>query len=123
MVHFISADPAVRRSQERLIGALGGPCRAWPSLARFCAAFDGRPGCVCIDLQGLDAGGVECFTILKERGIDLPVILLHGALAATERARLQELHAPLAFLVTPVSAGRLIAAIEAMLARGAQRGP
>ncbi|MCF4165640.1 response regulator [Zavarzinia compransoris] len=79
LVHIVDDDPAIRDALGFLLRSRGVRSTAWDDGAAF---LDGAPApevaCVILDVRMDGLSGLEVFDILRERGVDLPVIFLTG---------------------------------------------
>lgn len=79
LVHIVDDDPAIRDALGFLLRSRGVRSTAWDDGAAFLA---GGPlpdvACVILDVRMDGLSGLEVFDILRQRGIELPVIFLTG---------------------------------------------
>jgi two-component system response regulator FixJ len=79
-VYVVDDDDAVRDSAFRFLRIAGHAGEAFASANAFLAALPRlQPGCVILDIHMPGLSGLEAQRILKERGSELPVIILTGA--------------------------------------------
>jgi FixJ family two-component response regulator len=116
-MYLISASWLMRHSQERLFQALQRPVRSFPSLSVFLSLFDGRHGCICLDTEELERALSQALGLLRQHTSRSPIILLSDGLPASRRDEFVCNYAPLCVLTKPVSAQKLLAAVDEMLPR------
>lgn len=117
LVHIIDDDGAVRDSLAFLLRTARHEVRSYDSAVTFLADFkaDG-PGCIITDVRMPEVGGIELLHRLKERGIDLPVIVItgHGDIALAVEAMKA---GAVDFLEKPFDDERVLVAIASALDR------
>jgi two-component system response regulator FixJ len=117
LVHIIDDDGAVRDSLVFLLRTARYEVRSYDSAVTFLADFkaDG-PGCIITDVRMPEVSGIELLHRLKERGIDLPVIVItgHGDIALAVEAMKA---GAVDFLEKPFDDERVVAAIASALDR------
>jgi two-component system response regulator FixJ len=119
-VYVVDDDAAVRRSLEWLLDAAGFR----PVLFETAAAFlEARPapthGCVLIDIQMPEVGGLELQSRMLELGITLPVIMMTGQGDVQSAVRAMKAGA-VDFIEKPFDDTVLFTAIEAAFTRAAR---
>jgi FixJ family two-component response regulator len=78
-VFVVDDDKAVRRFLEGLIASVGLGVRSCASAQEFFDACEpGSRGCILLDIRMPGTSGLEMQKMLKEKKIDLPVIILTG---------------------------------------------
>ena len=78
-VHLIDDDQGVRDSLAMLLDSAGIRCRCFSGAEAFIAKADlSEPGCIVVDVRMPGISGLDLLRILRERGIDLPVIVMTG---------------------------------------------
>jgi RNA polymerase sigma factor (sigma-70 family) len=114
-VHIVDDDAAVRDSLALLLELKGLPARSYASAEAFLKAYDGRPGCVVVDLRMPGMSGLALQEELKRRGIALPLIMVtaYGDVP-TARAALKA--GAFDFVEKPIEEERLVATLQAALA-------
>jgi FixJ family two-component response regulator len=115
VVHIVDDDAAVRHSLALLLKLEGIPTREFESAEPFLAAVDPAwAGCLLLDLRMPGMSGLELQGALRERGIELPIIVItaHGDVAA---ARTAFRAGAVDFLEKPVDDVALLAAIATAL--------
>jgi FixJ family two-component response regulator len=88
-VFVVDDDAAVRDSLRWLMDSVGLRVAEFASGEAFLAAISAQdPGCVVLDLRMPKLGGLEVHQRLRQRGIELPVIVIsgHGDVAVAVRA-------------------------------------
>ncbi len=76
-VYVVDADTAVREGLQALFAALPNPVRVYPSAEEFLAELPAAPcGCLIVELNLPGIDGLELLEQLRQRGIQLPVIML-----------------------------------------------
>ncbi|SRR5258705_1217871 len=80
LVHLVDDDDAVRTTLARLLVLSGYEVREYASGAELLDAADGlEGGCILLDLNMPEADGLAVHQALKDRSINIPVILMTGA--------------------------------------------
>jgi two-component system response regulator FixJ len=80
LVHLVDDDDAVRTTLARLLVLSGYEVREYASGAELLDAADGlEGGCILLDLNMPETGGLAVRQALKDRSIDIPVIIMTGA--------------------------------------------
>lgn len=79
VVYIVEDDPSFRKSMERLILASGYEVMAFESANSFLVqSCISHPGCLLLDVQLPDIGGLRLQQELIKKGIRLPVIFMTG---------------------------------------------
>jgi FixJ family two-component response regulator len=118
-VFVVDDDQAVRQSLDLLIKSVGLPVCTFASAQEFLDRFDpAQPGCLVLDVRMPGMSGLELQRQLKERGIDIPVIIVtgHGDVPIAVRAMKD---GALEFLEKPFSKQMLLEHIRDALQRDA----
>jgi two-component system response regulator FixJ len=79
VVHLVDDDEQVRRALAFLLGTAGLAVRLHESALRFLEKLDDiQPGCIVSDVRmpGMDGLGLQ--RALKEKGVDMPMIIMTG---------------------------------------------
>ncbi len=121
IVQIVEDDAAVRHSLALLLGLHGHATREFDSAEAFLASAEpGAPGCLVLDVRMPGMSGLELQAALRERGIDLPIIVItaHGDVAA---ARTAFRAGAIDFLEKPIDDVALLAAIATALESDRQR--
>jgi two-component system, LuxR family, response regulator FixJ len=120
-VFVVDDDTASRDSVMALAGSMGIEARAFESAEEFLAAYDGsQPGCLVTDLRMLGMTGVELLETLRERGVELPTIVLSGHADVPITVRAMQLGA-VTLLEKPARSMELWDAIRQALERDQRR--
>jgi two-component system response regulator FixJ len=116
-IHIVDDDAAVRRALTWLLDAAGFAVAAYESAVEFLAAAPQLAGgCILLDLRMPGIDGLEAQVQLKRLGIELPLILMTGEGDVPTAVQAMKAGA-VDFIEKPFDGDRLIAAIEAALAR------
>lgn len=121
VVYLVEDDAAVRDSLALTLSLAGHRTALFADAEAFLAAWHpGLAGCVISDLRLPGMSGVELQAALRARGSELPFIVVtaHGDVATARRAFLA---AAVDFIEKPFVEAQLMAAVEAALARDAER--
>lgn len=121
-VYVVDDDPAIRRSLERLMDAIGFRVTSYATPTAFLGVADDLAmGCVLLDLCMPEMGGLEVQARLQLLNPELPVIVItaQGDIQAAVRAMKA---GAVDFIEKPYSDDVLIAAIESALKIGAAKG-
>lgn len=110
LVHIVDDDAHVRASTSFLLQSRGYATKSHVDGRAFLDQASLEPGCVLLDLRMPHMNGIDVQRMLKERNIDLPVIILSGHGDARAAAEAEELGA-VGFLEKPYAEADLIAAI------------
>lgn len=89
LVYIVDDDDAVRESLQRLFESVAITVSTHGSAQGFLDHYDPRcPGCLVLDVRMPGMGGLDLLDRLRERGIELPVIIItgHGDVPAAVRA-------------------------------------
>lgn len=120
-VFIVDDDPAVRDSIALLLSLRGFRTAMFATAEDFLRALhrDWR-GCVVADIRMPGMSGLDLQGELKERGCELPVIIItaHGEVASARAALLAD---AVDFLEKPFEEEQLLAAIDAAFARENKR--
>jgi FixJ family two-component response regulator len=119
VVHVVDDDASMRKSLARLLGGAGYEVVLYATAEELLAAAGpALTGCILLDLRLPGASGLELQEELARRGCGAPVVFLtgHGDVAASVRAMKG---GALDFLLKPVAADQLFAAVSSALVRDA----
>ena len=89
-IYIVDDDDGVRDSARALLESYDLAVEDFASARDFLAAFDEEVGgCLLLDLNMPEMGGFELLEVLRERHVNIPVIIVtaQGDAAAKERAR------------------------------------
>lgn len=79
IVHLIDDDEAVRDSAAFLLDLNDLPTKTYPSAEAFLEVADTiKSGCVVTDVRMPEMSGLDLVRHLKERGVELPVVVITG---------------------------------------------
>ncbi|MBN9544810.1 MAG: response regulator transcription factor FixJ [Alphaproteobacteria bacterium] len=93
IIHLIDDDEHVRRAVAFLLGTAGFAVKLHESAVSFFTGLDKQhPGCIVSDVRMPGMDGVELLRRLKEKGVDMPMIIMTG-------------HADVALAVAAMKAG------------------
>jgi len=121
-VYVVDDDPAIRRSLERLLDAVGFRVASYATPTAFLGvAADLAIGCVLLDLRMPEMDGFEVQARLLQLNPDLPVIMI-TALGDVKTAVKAMKSGAIDFIEKPYSDDALIAALESALKTGAVKG-
>ena len=121
-VYIVDDDPAIRRSLERLLDAVGFQVASYATPKAFLGvAGDLAVGCVLLDLRMPEMDGLEVQARLLLINPDLPVIVMTAQGDVQTAVRAMKAGA-VDFIEKPYSDDALIAAIESALKAGAAKG-
>ncbi len=122
VVHLIDDDEHVRRALAFLLGTAGLAVRLHESGVHFLDNLEGlQPGCIVSDVRMPGIDGVELQRKLKEKGIDMPMIIMTGhadvalAVAAMKAGAVD-------FIEKPFDDELLLSAVRMALSRYDQAG-
>ena len=121
-VYIVDDDPAIRRSLERLLDAVGFRVASYATPTSFLGVADDlAEGCVLLDLRMPEMDGFEVQARLLLVNPDLPVIVVTAQGDVQTAVRAMKAGA-VDFMEKPYSDDALIAAIESALKTGAAKG-
>ncbi|MBR0749049.1 response regulator transcription factor [Bradyrhizobium japonicum] len=121
-IYVIDDDPAVRRSLERLLDAVGFQVASYATPKAFLdVAGSLLGGCVLLDLRMPEMDGFEVHARLRLINPDLPVIVVTAQGDVQTAVRAMKAGAA-DFIEKPYSDDALIAAIESALKTSAAKG-
>src|SRR5262245_24805956 len=122
LVFIVDDEASVRRALVRLLRKSGYEVAAFAAAEDFLAAAHPSPGpsCALVDLAlpGLD--GLELQALMRERGLELPVVFVSGRGDVESGVRAMK-EGAVDFLEKPVSHETLVRAIERALDRDQRR--
>ncbi len=121
LVYIVDDDETVRAALQRLLRSVGLETAVFPSAREFLFhARPERPGCLVLDVRMPEMSGLDLQQVMREAGIELPVIFLtgHGDVPMSVRA----MKAGAAdFLQKPVLEQDLLDAVHRAIARDRAR--
>lgn len=121
-VYVVDDDPAIRRSLERLLDAVGFRVTSYATPTAFLGVADDLAmGCVLLDLRMPEMDGFEVQARLLLINPDLPIIVITAQGDVQTAVRAMKAGAS-DFIEKPYSDDALVAAIEAALKSGASKG-
>lgn len=120
VVHVVDDDGAIRDALVLLLEAVGHTARAHADAVAFLQTLDPvAPGCVVADVRMPGLSGLDLLRHLRERRVDVPVIIITGH--ADVAMAVQALKAGAAdFIEKPFDEDVLLAAVERALDCGAR---
>jgi FixJ family two-component response regulator len=89
IVHIVDDDAAVRHSLEMLMKSVDLKTKSYASAQAFLDVFDATmPGCLVVDIRMPDMSGLDLLQELKQRRVEMPIIVItgHGDVPLTVRA-------------------------------------
>lgn len=79
VVFVVDDDEAICQSLTLLIGDIGLAVKAFTSAQQFLAQYDpAQPGCLVLDIRMSGMSGLELQAQLRDRGMDIPIIIITG---------------------------------------------
>jgi len=80
VIHVVDDDPALRRSLRFLLESVGWKVRLFASAEDFLAvaAVPAQPCCLLLDIRMPAMSGLELQQVLRERGIEMPIVFMTG---------------------------------------------
>jgi FixJ family two-component response regulator len=120
-IHIVDDDDSFRRAVSRLLQAAGFAVQRYASAGEFLLArADEQPGCVVLDVSMPGLDGLELQAALAKEGASLPMVFVtgHGDIPMSVRAMKT---GAVDFLTKPVKKEALLQAVQAALARDAER--
>lgn len=112
VVYLVDDDEAVREALALLIHTVGLEVQTFPSPLAFLEAFDPEAiGCLVLDVRMPGMSGLQLQELLRERAVDLPVVIMtgHGDVNLARRAFLG---GAVEFLPKPVDEQTLIDTLQ-----------
>ncbi|QDT37459.1 response regulator transcription factor [Stratiformator vulcanicus] len=112
IVRIVDDDGEVLRSNKFLIESVGISVETFLSPQEFLSTLDPNvPGCILLDLRMPELSGIEVLDRLRERGIDMPIIILTAYPEVSSAVRSMKKGA-VDFLPKPVSDQVLIEQVQ-----------
>jgi two-component system, LuxR family, response regulator FixJ len=113
LVQLVDDDDAVRDALARLLASVGLRVQGWADAQQFLAGFDRDAiGAVILDVRMPGIGGLALLDVLRERGVDQPVVMLTGH-GTVEMCRRAFKAGAAEFLEKPVDDEALLEAVQA----------
>jgi two-component system response regulator FixJ len=123
VIHVVDDDDAVRESLRFLLGINGFRVRGWKSGTTLLAALPlPGPGCIVLDVRMPDLDGVTVLRRLRERGSQLPVIVITGHADVPLAVRAMKAGAD-DFREKPYTEQEILESIRTALVRNRAPGP
>lgn len=123
VIHVVDDDAALRTALMRLLHHAGFTAKGYPSAGDFLVATpDASPGCLLLDLDLPGPDGLDLQRALQKMGNPMPVVFI-SAHQDIPRTVMAIKAGASDFLVKPIDARSLFAAIETALASGAAEPP
>lgn len=111
-VYIIDDDDGVRSAFEALLSSVGLRAEAYQSAPHFLAGYQPtEAGCMLVDVRLPGISGLELQTLLRERDIDLPVIMISGHADVAIAVRAMKAGA-VDFLQKPINSQTLIETVQ-----------
>ena len=110
VIYIVDNDPALRDSLQCLLESVGLQARAFTDIDTFLTVYQAdQPACLLLDIRASGRGDPSSQQQLRERGIDVPVIIItgHGNVATAVTAMMtattskMTLRAPVATVKLP----------------------
>jgi two-component system response regulator FixJ len=121
VIYIVDDDPAIRRSLERLLDAVGFQVASYATPKAFLGVAGDLPvGCALLDLRMPEMDGLQVQAHLLRINPDLPVIVMTGQGDVQAAVRAMKAGA-VDFIEKPYSDDALIAAIESALKGGVRK--
>jgi two-component system response regulator FixJ len=121
VIYIVDDDPAIRRSLERLLDAVGFQVASYATPKAFLSVAGDLPvGCALLDLRMPEMDGLQVQAHLLRINPDLPVIVMTGQGDVQAAVRAMKAGA-VDFIEKPYSDDALIAAIESALKGGVRK--
>ncbi|SOE86908.1 two component transcriptional regulator, LuxR family [Burkholderia sp. YR290] len=118
VIHIVDDDDSMRSALTRLLTLAGYVVRSYPSAGEFLVAErEPLPGCLLLDLELPGPGGLELQKALHRQGNTMPVVFI-SAHHDIPRTVLAIKAGASDFLLKPIDAQALLAAIESALSVG-----
>jgi FixJ family two-component response regulator len=89
LIHIVDDDEAVRQALALLLGTVGLRVATWAHPQEFLDRFDRQSvGAIVLDVRMPGLSGLTVIDLLRQRGVDQPVIMLtgHGSVEMCRRA-------------------------------------
>jgi len=120
-IFVVDDDDAARDSLVVLLEATGYSVAAFASARQFLARADALPlGCALVDIRMPEIGGLELQDMLKEKGIEVPIIFITGHADVPVAVRAMRAGA-IDFIEKPFAEGLVLSAIARALEHASER--
>jgi two-component system, LuxR family, response regulator FixJ len=89
LIHLVDDDEAIRRSASFMLRTSGYEVKTYSSGTEFLSQTKSlAPGCILLDIRMPEVDGLQVQSVLRERGVLLPVIIMtgHGDIAIAVQA-------------------------------------
>lgn len=117
LIHVVDDDVDLQTAVTRLLRAAGYDVRCYASAGEFFVApFDGRPGCLLLDVRMPGPGGLEIQEALVRMAWQLPIVFMSGYADTQTTVRAIKAGA-VDFLTKPVDEEILLSAVSQALDR------
>ena len=77
-VYIVDDDESVRDSIRTILEGNGFHCRTYASAEEFLTVLQDAPGCALVDVRMPGMDGLALLEVMKERHIDVPVVMMTG---------------------------------------------
>jgi FixJ family two-component response regulator len=117
IVHVVDDDDALREALVRLLRGFGFDSTGYASAGEFLLRPPtDRHGCVLLDVRMPGPSGIELQAVLREQGIDLPVVIMTGHADVTSSVAALKAGA-VDYLEKPIEPETLLAVLQQALSR------
>jgi two-component system response regulator FixJ len=89
----VDDEEVVRTSLGKLLRAIGIPSTGFASAEAFLTRYRDEPGCLIVDIRMPGMSGLDLLDLLRQRGCELPVIVISGHADESSQKRLAGLGA------------------------------
>jgi FixJ family two-component response regulator len=89
LIHLVDDDEAVRQALALLVGTVGLRVQTWAHPQEFLEGFDRQAiGAIVLDVRMPGLSGLTLLDLLRQQGVDQPVVMLtgHGSVDMCRRA-------------------------------------
>jgi two-component system response regulator FixJ len=113
LIAVVDDERSIRKALSRLLDAAGLKVETFASGVEFLESLRNHtPDCVVLDLHMPETDGFEVQSRLAQAGFRIPIVVVTGRDAPTDRERMAE-RGVTAFLQKPLDGEALLAAIDA----------
>lgn len=121
VIHIVDDDESLRKALARVLACAGYDVRCYGSAGEFLVTEpDGRPGCLLLDLEMPGANGLALQEALQRQRSTMPIVFMSAYQDIPRTVRAIKGGAS-EFLVKPMAADTLLAALRNALAVGGAR--